>query len=206
MEPLSYGGTFTLEISYYTITARDLAADGRNGWSGSPVPRTFGSSASRLMKLVDGSHYEAKLSNRERRTLRLWIETGAAYPGTYAALGSGMVTGNRDISPDRCNLEHEPAVVKVSTDALRRRCGACHQEHTALPLSPSEDQRGMPFTPLPPDDVRRRLSRHLLYNLSRPEKSLILLAPLSKRSGGHESCGKPIFVGNRSRNVGPYEE
>ena len=52
----------------------------------------------------------------------------------------------------------------------------------------------MPFVPWPLDDVRRRFSRNLLYNLTRPEKSLILLAPLSKRSGGYESCGQPVFA------------
>ncbi|MFH1265134.1 MAG: polysaccharide lyase family protein, partial [Planctomycetota bacterium] len=48
-------------ISYYTMTALDLVSDGRNGL-GNRAPRTIGSSASRLMTLVDGSHYEAKLS------------------------------------------------------------------------------------------------------------------------------------------------
>ena len=42
------------------------------------------------MKLIDGSHYEAKLSPQETKLVRLWIETGATYPGTYASLGCGM--------------------------------------------------------------------------------------------------------------------
>jgi hypothetical protein len=39
------------------------------------------------MKLIDGSHYEARLSAREQRMIRLWIDTSAVYAGTYAALG-----------------------------------------------------------------------------------------------------------------------
>ena len=32
-------------------------------------------------------------------------------------------------------------------------------------------------------------SRHIVYNLSRPDKSLLLLAPLSKDAGGYGICG-----------------
>ena len=37
-------------------------------------------------------------------------------------------------------------------------------------------------------DPRTRFSRHLLYNLSRPEKSLLVLAPLAKKAGGEGLC------------------
>ncbi len=46
-----------------------------------------------------------------------------------------------------------------------------------------------------------RYNRHLLYNLSRPKKSLLLLAPLSCSAGGYGICttraeeaGQPIAV------------
>ena len=38
-------------------------------------------------------------------------------------------------------------------------------------------------------DPRTRFSRHILYNLTRPEKSLLLLAPLAKEAGGYGVCG-----------------
>ncbi len=38
------------------------------------------------------------------------------------------------------------------------------------------------------NDVRIRYSRHLMFNLSRPELSLILLAPLSREAGGYGIC------------------
>ncbi len=45
------------------------------------------------------------------------------------------------------------------------------------------------------DDPRLKLSRHVVFNLSRPDKSLLLLAPLAKAAGGLELCrtadGKP---------------
>ena len=39
-------------------------------------------------------------------------------------------------------------------------------------------------------DPRLQFSRHILYNLSRPEKSLLLLAPLSTSAGGYALCGE----------------
>ncbi len=195
-------------ISYYTMTALDLVSDGRNDVGNRP-PRSIGSSASRLMQLIDGSHYDAKLSEHESRLVRLWIETGATYPGTYAALGTGMIGGfeiiDRSIRLD-CSDTEWPSM-QESMEALTGRCGGCHQEdgNMPLPLSPSHIvgpgswgtafKGSGPWIPLTPDDVRRRFSRHLFFNLSRPEKSLILLAPLSKQAGGYESCGKAVFPG-----------
>ena len=37
-------------------------------------------------------------------------------------------------------------------------------------------------------DRRLNTSRHLVFNLSRPDKSLILLAPLARAEGGWELC------------------
>jgi hypothetical protein len=39
-------------------------------------------------------------------------------------------------------------------------------------------------------DPRMQFSEHILYNLSRPEKSLQLLAPLAKSAGGYGICGE----------------
>ncbi len=79
--------------------------------------------------------------------IRLWIESGAPYPGTYAALGSGMVA------------------VKYDRAVLDRRCGSCHK-------------RGPKF----------RVHPDLVANLTRPEKSIVLLAPLAKKAGGLGLC------------------
>ena len=88
-------------------------------------------------------------------------------------------------------------------EALQRRCGSCHRDERALPLSPSHVTGpggwGSAFTGAPPwvaltpNDVRRRYSRHLFYNLSRPQKSLLLLAPLAKSAGGFQACGPAVF-------------
>ncbi len=191
-------------LSYYTITARDLVSDGRNG-AGNRPPRSIGSSASRLLKLADGSHYGARATDRERRMLRLWIETGATYPGTYAALGTGMIGGfeivDRSIRLDRSDTEWPS--VQAAMAAIRRRCGDCHDSRRPLPLSPSylvgpggwgsAFSGAPPWTSLAPDDTRRRWSRDLFYNLTRPEKSMLLLAPLARTAGGLQRCGRTVL-------------
>ena len=192
-------------ISYYTLTARNLVSDGRNG-AGNHPPRSIGSSASHLFKYCDGSHYQAQAADRERLMLRLWIDSGAAYPGTYAALGTGMVGGfeivDRSIRLDRSDLQWPS--VRRSVEAIARRCGACHDARRPLPLSPSHlvgpggwgtaFQGAPPWVPLVENDVRCRWSRDLFYNLSRPEKSMLLLAPLAKAAGGLQRCGPAVFT------------
>ncbi len=181
--------------SYWTIIQRGLIADGRNEARGNRPPRSIGSSASRLMKLIDGSHYEANLTKQERDTVRLWIETSATYPGTYAALGSGM----------------HPVVFPVKT--MERRCGGCHG---SAPDSKPVVGEGPYFTfggpgpalPLVHDlaDLKklrgivgyfkfgRSRTPQSLCNLTRPDKSLLLPAPLAKDSGGLGLCQSKGFA------------
>ncbi|NLF73101.1 MAG: hypothetical protein GX575_29035 [Candidatus Anammoximicrobium sp.] len=185
--------------SYYALFARHQVND---GWGyledGNRPPRSLGSAASPLMKMIDGSHYRAQLSPTERNRVRLWLDTGAAYPGTYAALQAGTVT------------------VKVPMPVLERRCASCH------PAPPKDDRRsviteprlyggeplhegggGRATTVLMALGPRIRKVRALhtrtgysnvsdyclnLYNLTHPEKSLILLAPLAKSAGGYGWC------------------
>jgi hypothetical protein len=143
-------------MSYYTIQRLGLVADGRNQPFGNRPPRSIGSTASRLMQLIDGSHYDAKLSEYEQKVVRLWIESSAAFAGTYASLGCGVYS------------------VPLSGQLLAERCGSCH---------PAKDGR-MTF---------RGYNLPSLCNLDRPEKSLLLRAPLAKQAGGLGICGEEVF-------------
>ncbi len=105
---LSGNHTPKYSTSYWTIIGRGLIADGRNQPYGNRAPRSIGSSASRLLKLMDGSHYGTRLSELELKTVRLWIDTSATYPGTYASLGSGMFN------------------VRLPYKSLAERCARCH--------------------------------------------------------------------------------
>ncbi|MBI4583049.1 MAG: PD40 domain-containing protein [Planctomycetes bacterium] len=172
--------------SYYMLTVRRQFADGRNLPQSNYAPRALGSSGSPLMKKIEGAHYGVRLSERERKLVRLWIETGAAYPGTYAALGTGMIGGYAENQIDRSDTAFES--VKAAREAMGRRCGGCHQGAMRLPESPS-DHMEMPPWAILYNDPRIRYSRHIIYNLSRPEKSLLLLAPLAPAAGGYGLCG-----------------
>ncbi len=218
-----HGPMFT--HSYFTLAARLQFADGRDLARGDYPPYTIGSTASPLMDKVDGSHHSVRLSDRELRMVKLWIDAAATFPGTYAALGSGMIGSYAAIQygtkplPDYSNWPTQSKAQEV----VRRRCASCHNDTRSLPTSPADDLglrlhhlvygEGRPRYWTPPwlaadrddpwrvgslewmrehADPRLQFSRHILYNLSRPEQSLLLLAPLSDSASGYGICG-PVF-------------
>ena len=142
--------------AYAALMARGHVAHG-NDADGNRPPRDIGSSASRLMQLIDEGHEDVELSALERKKIRLWIDSGAPYAGTYASLGTGMVN------------------VRVNTQILARRCTGCHDSRT---------ERGNMMS------LQLKYHEQVLYNLSRPDKSPLLLAPLSQAAGGWGLCRK----------------
>jgi hypothetical protein len=183
---------------FWMLTVRRQFSDGRNLPRSNYPPRALGSAASALLQDGGKCPRAAKLTPQERTLLRLWIETGAPYAGTYGALGTGMIGAYREDILDRSDAEW-PAV-KAGAAVLTKRCGTCHAGPRRLPASPSDD---LGMAPWQSDfaDPRTRFSRHILYNLTRPEQSLLLMAPLAKAAGGYGICGKPgeapagIFAG-----------
>ena len=175
--------------SYYMMTISGLFSDGRNAPRGNYAPRTLGSSASRILKMLDGSHYGARATAAQIKTLRLWIDTGAAYPGTYAALGTGMI-GNY-AENQQINLDSDWPATKTGAAVLARRCAQCHDEPGRLLPASLSDERGVSFWQPQMGDPRLNTSRHIVFNLSRPEKSLLLLAPLAASAGGWSLCRDP---------------
>ncbi len=182
--------------SYYMLTVSGQFSNGRNLRKSNYAPRMLGSSASPLLQKLDGQHYDAQLSEHEKKTLRLWIECGAVYAGTYAALGTGSLGDYSRGGMDRRDLKW--ASTQAAQEVLGRRCAGCHQGSLALPNSPT-DNRGMaPWNEGPMNELAQpgnhrnhpsfRFNRHLLYNLSRPDKSLQLLAPLATEAGGYGIC------------------
>ena len=53
------------------------------------------------------------------------------------------------------------------------------------------DERGVSFWQPSMNDPRLNTSRHIVFNLSRPAKSLLLLAPLADGAGGWQLCREP---------------
>jgi hypothetical protein len=172
--------------SYFTLSARRLVADGRNLPQSNYPPRAIGDSASPLLAKTDGTHHDVSLPETDQRLLRCWINSGAAWPGTYAALGTGMIGGYAQNVLDRSDLQW-PAV-KAAAAVIERRCLSCHTlPERPLPRSPSDDL-DMPPWAIDYASPRLRFSRHVLYNLSRPEASVQLLAPLATAVGGYGLC------------------
>ena len=146
--------------AYTALMSRGLVSHGGDA-DGNIAPRKIGSSASRVMAYLQTHHEGVELSARELQSIRLWIDSGAPYPATYAALGTGMV----GFGPD--------------ADVLQRRCCSCHAPKDA-------DRKEWP--------TGFRTHLDLLPNLTRPEKSLMLLAPLATESGGVALCKEaPVF-------------
>jgi cytochrome c553 len=175
--------------SYYMLTIARLISDGRNKPESNYAPRTLGSSASRLLTLLDGTHYGVQATPQQKQMLRLWIESGAAYPGTYASLGCGMV-GNYSENHKIDTGEDWPAT-RAAGEVIKTRCAECHAEPSRLLPRNLSDERGVSFWEPSLDDPRLLTSRHIVFNLSRPEKSLILLAPLAESAGGWGLCRDP---------------
>ncbi len=175
--------------SYYMLTVAGLFSDGRNLPKSNYAPRTLGSSSSRLLRLLDGTHYGVRATEAQKRLLRLWIETGAAYPGTYAALGTGMIGGYSE--NQQVDVDGEWPVTKAAAQVLERRCLGCHQAPGRLLPRSLSDERGVSFWQPSMSDPRLNTSRHIVFNLSRPEDSLVVLAPLAREAGGWGLCRDP---------------
>jgi len=165
--------------SYYMLRLKNQFADGEN-LNGNRAPRTIGSSASAILKKLDGAHHKVRLSEHEKRMIWLWIETSASYPGTYAALGSGMV-GATDVSGNR---EYRSAWGAATQNALRR-CAECHGKERTIPAAPDQYTFSMGGIHINTQDRKYRFDPNILMNLTRPDKSLMLLAPLAKSAGGY---------------------
>jgi len=190
--------------SYYALTRNGYASQPSLRAEGNDPPHAHGSYTAGLMKAIEPSHYDVRLTSREKAVIRLWIDCNSPYAGTYAALGTGMV-------PPLLNEE-----------VLMRRCGDCHatsRYRPDPPLPPFVIPGPLQFKvsygelfyqafssklrPRPnyataanwawslaqlPGLGDRAPGGERFYNLTEPERSPILLAPLSRAAGGWGAC------------------
>jgi hypothetical protein len=183
--------------SYYSLIlhwqVKDTAGNPINGsgrQNGNDPPYTTYSSAAPLMQKIDGRHYDVKLSKLESKIIRLWLDTNNQYAGTYAAFGTGQVGGCWGYNKPIRVMANEWPSTPPAEDAIKRRCLPCHGRmfpqnitDSAMPM----DHGDMLSWTRP----MSRFSRHHIFNLSRPEKSLALLTPLSHEAGGYAE-GEPM--------------
>ncbi len=160
--------------SYFMLIARGQIADGGNLPQSNRPPRSIGAVASPLMHKIKSGHHDVKLSRHEQDVIRYWIEAGATYPGTYAALAGGMIGDYYENS--QVHQDFTWPTTQTAAAAIDRRCGSCHQANRPLPRALADNRGGR---------------RHWVFNLTRPDRSLMLLAPLAASAGGHERCRPP---------------
>ena len=181
-------------MAYYSLIAHNQVLDGRNSERSDWPPYERGSGGSPLMEKISGKHHGATVTPAERKVIMMWLDGSAPYPGTYAALGCGSIGGyfqNKQVM----NNDSKRAKSIAAQAVIAKRCDSCHSGGMRLPHYLS-DENGISFwTPNWNDPRLKKWHRHLLFNLSRPEKSLFLKAPLAKEAGGFGmgKDGKAVF-------------
>ncbi|MCF0234536.1 MAG: hypothetical protein HUK22_06100 [Thermoguttaceae bacterium] len=194
-------------IGYAQMSWRQLFGDNRNRAKSNFEPYEIGSGSARLLKLIDEKHGGVEMTPEDRRLVSMWIDAGAPYAGTYAAEACGGVGYYMRNLPVH-NEKDWPETVAMQ-DAITRRCDTCH-----TPLDPGKNFGAYTiyqdnYTPRNPKAAKDmfiphdlsqafgRFSRHEIFDLSYPELSKVLRAPLSKSAGGLGVCeaksGKPVF-------------
>ncbi len=179
-----HGPMFSL--SYFNLTINKQIADGRNRNKSNYPPYSIGASASPLLDKIQGDHHHVKFNKEEIRLVRYWIESGAPYPGTYAALGGGAIGGYYQNTQLVNNDTYWPETRKAS-QVIKKQCFSCHKEILRIPQTLT-DENEVSFWRPDWNDPRLHRVRHVVFNLSDPEHSLMLMAPLSPAEGGYGSC------------------
>lgn len=162
-------------MSYITLSNFNLLGDNRNRPLSDFEPYKIGSSASKLYQMILDHHQKVNLSEQEKKIVRFWLNCGGNYAGTYAASGNGISWGyHEELMRDDKDWP-ETAAMKT---ALNKKCNGCHgRRHHYIP--------------------QELASGSSLFNMTRPEKSKMLTAPLAKEAGGKGQCknkdGSPVF-------------
>jgi hypothetical protein len=198
----------TYSHSYFNLLARFLVNDGRNQYEPLNKPEMVGDSKSPLIKKIEAHHGDVEMPEHEIQMIRFWINTGATYPGTYAALGSGMVGRMIRNDADRTPVQNKQW--DAARAVIKRECQSCHKE--LMPDVVEEknliwwkSRTDMMNGAIPKEAFFEKVnfSRHIVYDLTEPKNSTLLLAPLADSKGGYGLCqknGKPIFKNTKNKS------
>ncbi len=169
--------------AYYNLMRSEQVRNNGQG-PGNRGVYEIGSGASPLMDKIDGSHHDVTLSKRERRMIRLWIDSGSVYAGTYAALGSGSLYMGTHAGP-----RYDHPQLRLPLDVLESQCWSCHVSKRDIQRAAKKNRQPWP----------RDKRGDSWINLTRPEKSLMLLAPLAKKDGGLGLCRRREAFGSQDQ-------
>lgn len=166
---LSGGVTPKNSIGYDALARRVPLGKER----GDDLPYTSGSGATKLLDMLRDGHGKVKLSEEELTILRLWMDLGTRWAGTYASLAPPEEHGFAFSDENKKSRRRVNAVLDASI--IQNRCDGCHADDVKKRK----------------DDVYRKYLQSMWtesFNLDRPEDSLILMAPLAKDAGGLGWC------------------
>ncbi len=139
--------------------------------------KSVGAIASPLIQMLDKGHHEVRLTAEEMDRLATWVDLNAPYYGTYA------ITRYR-ANYGRCVVTD----ARPLWQALGDQCFKCHNQPSAPPGVPEGGfarfgkHKGRRFDWSAPGAYDT--SNAVLINLSHPEESRLLRAPLAKEAGG----------------------
>ncbi|NQV36277.1 MAG: hypothetical protein HQ515_26530 [Phycisphaeraceae bacterium] len=179
----------TYSISYYSLAMRNQIGDGRNGLGNQP-PRSLGSSASPLLRKLEGEHHNVKASRADWLKVWAWTEAAAPFCGTYGGLRNlkqqntkvGLFANKTGaVLHTRCNTCHRPDGQGTQP---RLAVGFDWEQRRKLMNRPTGQHERLVLK----DDPARYFSWDVLMNASRPDQSAVLLAPLAKEAGGWGMC------------------
>jgi hypothetical protein len=155
---LEGGRTDDASLSYGPLRGRS----GIKGSEGGDKPYKYGSAVSPLLKMLEKGHHDVKLSKEEMNLIRVWIDSGAFWAGHTVPAPGGRV-----IASDEKQKKKNFVEPNFDAAVLQKRCDRCHS---------------------PGPSNRRRLLRGEKFDFTHPQRSLLLLAPLSTEAGGLEKC------------------
>ena len=122
-------------------------------------PLESGSRVSKLAQMIEAGHGDVKMDDQSRRRIYTWIEGNVPYYGTYNHTRPGR-PGSRDAVAGTKWFESFQQV-------YRKRCASCH---------------GKDFY------TKNNGRHHTWINLTHPQWSRVLTAPLAKTAGGLQLC------------------
>ncbi len=203
-------------IGYQQMSWRELFGDNRvmlpyaEHEKSNFAPYEIGSGSSRLLKLMEEGHGGCKLSEHELKLIRFWLDSGATYAGVYACNSHGSI-GNYVMNVNSRDDKDWPELAAYE-DVLTRRCDECHAptpeskkvgsytqpaQFYVLYYPPEKHQKNM-FVARSMAQDGGRFNRHVVFDLSYPDRSKVARAPLAKEQGGLGVCeaksGKKIFA------------
>ncbi len=166
---------------------------------GETSTRALGSPVSRICRYFENGHHGAKVTDQQRRTIYTWIDANIPYYGTYEYT-DGHVMGARD----RWYVhDKDKWFQKDFLPVFHRRCQKCHERpvrdihiynyNPGGPVMVTSDTwpdsalNQFQFGYGRPNYLAQIGPAHRI-NLTHPEWSLMLRAPLPKAAGGLGLC------------------